>query len=99
MANKYIKDLLSKASKEEKVPDKTQITLPFAQLAGEPLKDFIDRRSQNDFMDLQNRKIQRSESLFDPPQVSDLVIQKHQKEFKPDSSIFLKERAILKYKI
>ena len=44
-------------------------------------------------------KLHRSESLFDPPKVSDLVIEKHQQEFKPDSSIFLKERAIIKYKI
>ena len=41
----------------------------------------------------------RSESLFDPPKVSDLVIEKHQQEFKPDSSIYLKERAMIKYKI
>lgn len=45
------------------------------------------------------KKQKRSESLFDPPQVSDLVIQKNQEEFKPDSSLFLKERGILKYKI
>ena len=44
-------------------------------------------------------KVERSGSLFDPPQVSDLVIQKHQQDFKPDSSIYLKERAVFKYKI
>lgn len=48
---------------------------------------------------LSHRKLQRSESLFNPPMVSDSVIKKNENEFKPDSSVFLKERGILKYKI
>lgn len=31
--------------------------------------------------------------------MSDQVIKKNEKDFKPDSSVFLKERGILKYKI
>lgn len=46
-----------------------------------------------------HRKLQRSESLFNPPIVSDKVIKKNEKDFKPDSSVLLKERGILKYKL
>jgi hypothetical protein len=46
-----------------------------------------------------DRKLQRSESLFDPPKVSDLVIKKNQAEFQPDSSIYLRERGNLKYMV
>jgi hypothetical protein len=76
------------------------------QLAGSPMKNVWERKNsfltsleENLSESSPIRKIQRSESLFDPPQVSDLVILKHQKDFKPDSSIHLKERGILKYKI
>lgn len=45
-------------------------------------------------------KLKRSESIGDPPpQVSDLVIEKSKQDFKPDSSVNLRERAIVKYKI
>lgn len=48
---------------------------------------------------MSHRKLQRSESLFNPPIVSDSVIKKNEKDFKPDSSVYLKERGVLKYKI
>lgn len=107
MAQSYIKDLMKKAqvTPEEK-KEKVDPTLPFMQLAGSPMKNVWERKNsfltsleENLSESSPIRKIQRSESLFDPPQVSDLVILKHQKDFKPDSSIHLKERGILKYKI
>ena len=67
--------------------------LPFIQLAA---KEEKSNRKSSLFV---NKRVHRSESLFDPPQVSSLVIQKNQADFKPDSSIYLKERGILKYQI
>lgn len=62
--------------------------LPFSTLAGDETSDPIIG------------KLERSQSLYNPvPQVSDLVIEKSEADFKPDSSINLRERAILKYKI
>ena len=88
--------------------------LPFSKLAGDEdaLKEWqkgktiknmsiFDRKSSlmNAGSQLSTRKLQRSESLFDPPMVSDKVIKKNEKDFKPDSSVYLKERGMLKYKI
>lgn len=44
-------------------------------------------------------RLHRSESMFEAPKVSEAVIKKNQDEFKADSSMYLKERGILKYKI
>lgn len=75
MAQSYIEDLMHKAQvnpleKNEKVDAK----LPFMQLAGSPMKNVWERKSSF-FTSLEEnlsetspiRKIQRSESLFDPP--------------------------------
>ena len=64
---------------------------------------FFDRKSSlmnyGGGSQLSHRKLHRSDSLFNPPIVSDSVIKKNEKDFKPDSSVYLKERGILKYKI
>lgn len=97
--NEYVSDLMSKHSASA---SKQQTDLPFMGLAGtldeEELQKY-DRKNSLMTFNTPDRKLKRSESLFDPPQVSDLVIQKNQEQFKPDSAIFLKERGILKYKI
>jgi hypothetical protein len=75
-------------SKMDDSPAVDRQNLPFSQLAGDMGNNILVG------------KIERSKSLFCPaPQVSDLVIQQSQTDFKPDSSINLRERAILKYKI
>jgi hypothetical protein len=71
-------------------PMERQQNLPFSTLAGEST-------SNNGLL---VGKLERSQSLYTlVPQVSDLVIEQSQTDFKPDSSINLRERAILKYKI
>lgn len=44
-------------------------------------------------------RLNRSGSLFLPPKISDQVIEKNIKIFKPDSSKFLKERGNLRHMI
>ena len=109
IAKKYIMDLLSKSghvgvgaglggeNKEERNPEE----LPFMSLAGDQNLEQFDRKNSllNFGSSPPKRKLQRSESLFDPPQISELVVLKNQQDFKPDSSVFLKERGILKYKL
>lgn len=99
---------------DEKKNEQRKKDLPFSKLAGDQesfeigeLGSSAGRKSSLINLGSQQSneavapigRLQRSESHFVPPQVSDLVIKKNEEQFKPDSSIHLKERSLLKYKI
>jgi hypothetical protein len=44
-------------------------------------------------------RVNRSGSMYVPPKVSDIVLEKSEKFVKTDSSVYLKDRGILRYMI
>lgn len=51
------------------------------------------------FQFLERRRINRSGSVYVPPQISESVLEKSEKFVKTDSALFLKDRGILRYMI